>query len=274
MSAMTDCDFAANRARGRIDLSVGRSGGLTRRRRVHESGSLRARFPAPTSDELEVVLINTAGGMAGGDVFDIRVAVGEHSRLTLGTAAAEKIYRSLAPSTSVNVTIAVEAGGTLAWLPQDTILFDGARLSRRVEIDLAPSAQLLFVESVVFGRSGMGEIMRSGELRDCWRVRRDGKLGYAEGVRLGGRISQSLGEVAVANGGAAIATVLLIPADAAVADAIHALAGDMRGELGVSVWNEQAVLRFCARDGADLRHDLARAITTLRAAPLPRLWIN
>jgi urease accessory protein len=274
MSAMADCDFAANRSRGRIDLSVGRWGGLTRRRRVHESGSLRARFPASTSGELEVVLINTAGGMAGGDAFDIRIAVGEHSRLVLCTAAAEKIYRSLGPSTCVNITIAVEDGGMLAWLPQDTILFDRARLSRCIEIDLAPSAHLLFVESIVFGRSGMGEIVRSGELRDRWRVRRGGTLCYAEGVHLDGPISQSLGEAAVANCGAATATALIIPADAAVADAVRDLTGGMRGEMGVSAWNGQAVLRFCARDGADLRHDLACVITKLRAAPVPRLWIN
>jgi len=274
MHEMPDHNFAANRARGRIDLSVGRSGGLTRRRRVHESGSLRARFPTPTSDALEAVLINTAGGMAGGDAFDICIAVGEHSQLTLCTAAAEKIYRSLDPFASVRVTIAVEAGATLAWLPQDTILFDGARLSRRIEIDLAATARLLFVESIVFGRSGMGEIMRSGELRDCWRVRRDGRLCYAEGVRLDGEVSQTLGQVAVANGGAATATVLVVPADAAMADALRASADEMRGEVGVSVWNGQAVLRFCARDGADLHHDLSRVITTLRAAPLPRLWMN
>src|SRR5689334_13171664 len=101
MAAMPDRDFAANRARGHIDVSVGHYAGRTRRQRVHESGSLRTRFPGPPSEELEAVLLNTAGGMTGGDAFDIRIAVGENAQLMLSTAAAEKVYRSLSPFASV-----------------------------------------------------------------------------------------------------------------------------------------------------------------------------
>ena len=269
-----DQDLTAIRARGRIGLEVENVAGITRRRRVHESGSLRVRFPGAPAAELEAVTINTGGGMTGGDAFDIEVAVGENARLVVTTTAAEKIYRSLGPPVTVNVKLRVAAGGTLAWLPQETILFDRAPLHRRIEVDLADNAQLVLIEPLVFGRTGMGEAVRNGALHDTWRVRQNGRLIYAEGTQLSGHIEQSLGESAVANGGVGIATALVVPGDETRTDAVHAMGGEFRGEVGVSTWNGRTVLRFCARDGAALRHDIICALGTIRAAPLPRNWTN
>ena len=208
-----DQDLTAIRARGRIGLDVENVAGITRRRRVHESGSLRVRFPGAAAAELEAVTVNTGGGMTGGDAFDIEVSVGENARLVVTTTAAEKIYRSLGPPVTVNVKLRVAAGGTLAWLPQETILFDRASLHRRIEVDLADDAQLVLIEPLVFGRTGMGEAVSNGALHDTWRVRQNGRLIYAEGTQLSGHIEQSLGESAVANGGVAIATALVVPGD-------------------------------------------------------------
>jgi urease accessory protein len=269
-----DRDLAAIRARGRISLEVEAVSGLTRRRRVHESGSLRVRFPGSPSGELEAVTVNTGGGMTGGDAFDLDVSVGENARLVVTTTAAEKIYRSLGPPVTINVRLSIAAGGALTWLPQETILFDKAVLHRRIDVDLADKARLLLVEPLVFGRTGMGESVRSGRLHDRWRVRHNGKLIYAEGITLDGRISETLGATAVANGGVAIATALVVPGDESLADAIHAMDGVFKGEVGVSAWDGRAVLRFCAQDGCALRHDIICALAVLRAAPLPRNWIN
>src|SRR5262245_18842781 len=192
MTATVDCDLTAIRARGRIGLGVESTAGITRRRQVHESGSLRVRFPSSPSGELEAVLVNTGGGMTGGDAFDIDVSVGENARLVVTSTAAEKIYRSLGPPVTVNVRLQVESGATLTWLPQETILFDRAALHRQIDVELADEARLVLVEPIVFGRTGMGEAVRNGELCDRWRVRRNGKLIYAEGTRLGPRISQTL----------------------------------------------------------------------------------
>jgi urease accessory protein len=109
--------FAANRARGKVDLAVESKAGATRRKRVHESGSLRVRFPAIASTELEAVLLNTAGGMAGGDRFDVGVTVGEQARLAITSAAAEKVYGSLGPQTAVKIKINIADHGSLAWIP-------------------------------------------------------------------------------------------------------------------------------------------------------------
>src|SRR6266567_5137231 len=152
--------FAANRARGAVAFDVQLQDGVTRRGVLHESGSLRVRFPSPEGDGLSGVFVNTAGGIAGGDRFDIDVAAGEGARLTLTTAAAEKVYRAPGPAAQLNIALKAEARSHLAWLPQETILFDRSRISRRIDIELAADASLLLCEIVVFGRSAMGEKMR------------------------------------------------------------------------------------------------------------------
>jgi urease accessory protein len=263
--------FAANRAAGTIALAVGVKSGVTRRLRVAEDGPLRVRFPGPASQRLEAMIVNTAGGIAGGDRHRIEIAAGQGAHLTVTTAAAEKIYRSLGPSADIGVRLKGEPGSRLCWLPQETILFDHARLTRRIEIDLSGDASLLMAEAVVFGRSAMGETMRHGALADHWRLRRDGRLIFAETLRLDGPIADTMAEVAVANGGAAIATVLAVPADEAAAEQIRAQS--FSGEVGISAWNGLAVARLCAKDGAALRHDLAAVLTAL-GGELPRLWLN
>src|SRR5258708_13409657 len=110
-----------------------------------------------------MIFITPAGGVGGGERFEIDIAVGEGSRLVVTTAAAEKIYRAAGPAARLNIALKAKAGAHLAWLPQETILFDRARVSRRIEIDLAEGASLLLCEIVVFGRAAMGERMLHGE---------------------------------------------------------------------------------------------------------------
>jgi urease accessory protein len=265
--------FAGNRATGHVALGVAAHGGRTRRRVVHEDGSLRVRFPNTTQDGLEAVIVNTAGGMAGGDKFDIALAVGEGAHLMAGTAAAEKIYRSDGAATDVSLKIELEAGARLAWLPQETILFDQAQLARRIDIELANTASLLMVEGLVFGRAAMGEAMNGGLLADRWRLRVGGRLVFAENARLDGAIAAKLARSAVAAGGIAIATVLLAPANDDALAAVRAHDGLYAGEVGVSAWNGMAVARLCARDGAALRHDLISLLAAL-GTQVPRLWLN
>jgi urease accessory protein len=265
--------FAANRATGRIDLSVAASHGRTRRRHLHEDGSLRVRFPNAAADPLEAIIINTAGGMTGGDRFAIDMVVGAGASLVAGTAAAEKIYRSNGSDAAIALSLSVGDGGHLAWLPQETIVFDQVRLSRSFEVDLAPNASLLMAEAIVFGRAAMGEAVRQGRLIDRWRVRRGGRLIYADGVRLDGDVSAKLAEPASTAGGVAIATVLMTPAGDAEVAAVRALDEQFAGEVGISAWNGIAVVRLCGRDAVALRRDLVAVLAALKA-PVPRLWLN
>jgi urease accessory protein len=266
--------FAANRAVGRIALTVKAVAGVTRRARLHEQGALRLRCPGPSARELEAVIVNTAGGIAGGDRFGVDVTVESGAQLVVTTAAAEKLYRSAGAATAIDVRLAVAAGGELAWLPQETILFDRARLRRTIEVDLADDARLVLAEASIFGRSGMGEQMRDGLLFDRWRIRRNGRLAYADTVRLDGAIAAKLGGRAVANAGIAIATVLVLPGTDETVAGVRALGATYRGEVGASAWNGLAAIRFVAPDGAALRHDLICALTVIRGTALPRLWLN
>jgi urease accessory protein len=233
---------------------------------------LRLRFPNTDTAELEAVIVNTAGGIAGGDRFDLDISVEQGARLKVTTAAAEKTYRSLGPEATISVKLAVGADAALSWLPQETILFDRARLSRSIDVDLAATASLLLVEAIVFGRSAMGEAVREGRLLDRWRVRRGGRLMFAETMRLDGAIAQRLAEAAIASGGVAVATVLMVPGNESQATIVRGLGDCLQGEVGISSWNGLAVARLCGRDGAMLRHDLVAVLTALEKGPLPRLW--
>ena len=266
--------FAANRAVGSIALAVRASAGATRRSRVREEGPLRVRCPGPASAELEAVIVNTAGGVAGGDRFALGVTVEACARLVVTTAAAEKVYRTLAPEATIDVKLDVAAGGSLAWLPQETILFDRARLKRAIDVDLAEDARLVLAEAIVFGRSGMGEAVHGSFLFDRWRLRRGGRLMHAEALRLDGAVASRLAQPAVAKGGIAVATVLVVPGDEGTAAGVRALGDRFRGEVGVSAWNGLAAVRLCAADGEALRHDLVAVLAAVRRAPLPRLWLN
>lgn len=273
MDAARSAIFDANRATGTIALSVAARDGRTHRTRVHEAGSLRVRFPNAAAEALEAVIVNTGGGMTGGDRFSLDIAVGEGARLVAGGAAAEKIYRSTGANAAMDVALKVAAGGHLAWLPQETILFDEARLSRRIDIELAEGASLIMAEAVVFGRAAMGETVAQGFFADRWRVSCGGRLVYADTARLEGAIADKLARSASTAGGITIATVLIAPAGEAQLAAVRALEDQFSGEVGISAWNGIAVARLCAKDGARLRHDLIALLAAL-GTPVPRLWLQ
>jgi urease accessory protein len=261
--------FARNRAVGRVALTVAHDGSRSARTRLYEDGPLRLRFPK--SDALEAVLINTAGGVAGGDRLALDIDIGARAELTLTTAAAEKVYRALDEDARITISLTVHDGGKLHWLPQETILFDNACLQRDISIDVAGDAQLLLAEAVVFGRAAMGERVTQGRLIDRWRVRRAGELVFADAVRLDGPVAELLRHPAVAGSGGVVGTVLAMPANAQALDRARELS--FGGEVGISAWNGFMLARLVASDGEKLRRDLAALVTGL-GARLPRLWLN
>ena len=274
-AVLRDEIFAGNRAVGRIAFTVAAAPGGSRRGRVHEAGSLRVRFPNGQSQAaLDAVIVNTAGGMTGGDRFTIDIQVGAGATLTVTTAAAEKIYRSLGPDTEIAIKLGVAPGGSLRWLPQETIVFDGVRLRRAIDVDLARDTNLLLAEACVFGRSAMGEVVTDGSIFDRWRVRAGGAFVLAETLRLDDKIAQRLAQRATAAESIAVASVIKIPGSDDDAAAVRTLQEQFAGEVGVSAWNGLAMARLVAADGAALRRDLVAVLTALGGAPLPRLMLN
>jgi urease accessory protein len=219
------------------------------------------------------VLINTGGGMTGGDALATSIAVEAGAAAVVTTQAAEKIYRSQGPATEVSTRLEVGAGAVLHWLPQEAILFGRAHLRRHLEAEIAPDATLIACESVYFGRAAMGEALDEAALRDRWRIRRGGRLIFAEDVRLEGHVADILSRPAIAGGARAVATVLMVaPGALARLDAARAALANAVSECGVSGFDGMLIARFLSPDAAALRAELARFMINLTGAPLPRSW--
>jgi urease accessory protein len=201
------------------------------------------------------------------------VAVGPGADAVVTTQAAEKIYRSDGPDTEIAASLRLQSASRLAWLPQEQILFDGARLRRTLDVSLPSDATLTLVESVVFGRQAMGESVRSGAFRDRWRIRRDGRLAFAEDVHLDGAVTATLSRRAVADGARALATFLHIAPDAEreLEAAREGLTG-AASESGVTAFDGMLLVRFLGEDPQALRADLARFIEAFRGVAMPRSW--
>ena len=222
-------------------------------------------------DQREAVFLNTSGGLTGGDVLEYRLSAGPDLRMAATTQTAERAYRSTSGAAQVSVTMAVGAGGHLDWLPQETILFDRAQLRRRTEVTLGEGATCLMAESVVLGRAAMGETVKTLDVHD-WRIIRRGAAPlHLEALRLD---DARLGAgPAGLDSARAIATVVMIAPDAGDAlDPVRACLADADCRAAASALEGRLVIRLMARDGWPLRRAMAKVLTLLRRAPLPRVW--
>ena len=252
---------AMQRARGEASVRLG-PGGLER---LRQAGSAKAILPRGTPHP-EVVFLNTAGGVTGGDRFDLSLDLAA-GRAIGTTQTAERAYRSAGGATGVTVRLSAGPGAHLAWLPQETILFDGCALHRRTTVDLARDATFLGCEMLVLGRRAMGETVQRLDVLDRREVRRNGRPLLLEPLRLD---AASLGpSPALLGGAAAIASVWVVAPDAG--DRLSTLRTAHEDvESAASAWNGRAVLRMRAADPAPLRAALTRTLAALH--PLPRVW--
>lgn len=260
------------RARGEIRASFLRAGERTMIGNLHETGGLRLRFPT-SAPGCEAVIVNTGGGVAGGDRQSVDVHAEVGAQVTVTTQSAEKIYRADAEAAEISLSLRARGGSALAWLPQETIMFAGARLRRRLDADVAADATLTIVESLVFGRLAMGEVVTDGELRDRWRVRRDGALVFAEELRIDGAVAQTLDRPAIGRAARATATLLHVAPDAETRlepfrDALR----DAQAEWGASAWNGMLVARFVSPSPEHQRAAIVTALGALLGKSAPRVW--
>jgi urease accessory protein len=266
------------RAAGALELRFRRRGARTVLSDLRQSGCLKARFPrGADADWADAVMLNIGGGVAAGDRLDIAVALEPGARLTLAAQAAERFYRALpgAAPAVVRNSLTIADGGSLEWLPQETILFDRASVDRRLDIALAPEARFLGVESLVFGRKAMGETVHRARLRDLIRIRRGGRLLLHDAIRMDGEVAAVLAHRATGNGARAVATLVLVDRDAeAQCDPLRAALAGLPVEAGVSAWDGLLLSRIVAADGACLRAGVVAGLAVLRAGrALPRVWM-
>jgi urease accessory protein len=254
---------------------------------LEEAGGYRMRFPnvhavaggrvaAGVGDPpCEGTVINTGGGMAGGDRLAILIEAGPGSHVVLSTPSAERIYGSTGLVTEAAIALRLEAASRLAWLPRETILFSGARLSRRLDVEMHRSATLILAETVIFGRLATGERLRHGLFTDSWRIKRGGRLLHAEEARLEGEIGDLLDRPALGGGARAMATAIMVSPDAEdwLEMARSSLAG-ARCVWGASAWDGMLVGRFLAEDPAGLRAALARFLRLVTRGDLPHSFAD
>ena len=267
------------RSRGELHLGFKRRGSETALDILRQVGCLKARFPRPDLDGWRsVITLNSSGGVAGGDSLATAVVVGRGAHATVSSQAAERFYRALPGSVSqVTNTVVVESGAALEWLPQETILFDGSALRRRLDVDVAEGGWFLGVESLVFGRTAMGETVRRVALNDLFEVRREGRMVLHDRIRFEGDAAVALGRRAVGAGACAVATLVLVAPEAAErVEGLRAALSpfELPFGAGASAWDGILVARIVAKDGACLRAAVVAGLAALRAGrPLPRVWI-
>jgi urease accessory protein len=270
---------------GVAEIGFGQQDGVTRLTHLYQRDPLRVLFPTPDAgDPPLAVIVTTSGGLVAGDRLDVAVRLAPGAVAHVTASAAEKIYRSVGPTTTIHQSLAIADGSALEFLPPETILFDGARLRRETVVELGAGAGFLGGDIVVFGRRARGERFTKGFLREVWQVRREGNLVWGDAVHLEDDIAQIIDHPACFDGAAAFATLILAPfgrdprslLDGARTVQSAGATGNLRS--GVTAVAGLVVARWLAADAAVLRDayvDLAchfRREALALAPRLPRLW--
>jgi urease accessory protein len=272
-------DAALPRARGAARVEFAAARGTTVLARLGQQSPLRVLLPRPSGSDALAVLVNTAGGVCSGDRLEAAVTAATGARVTVVGQAAERVYRGLDRPAALRTRLTVGAGAALHWAPQETILFDGAKLERRTEVDAHADARLLAAETLVFGRCAMGERVRRLSLRDEWRLFRAGRLVWADALRLEGEhAARALGAASGFRGEEALCTLVCATGDADGArDETRRIQGGAGVLAGASLVNGILVARALGAAAA-VRALLTRWLGALRPLALglepalPRVW--
>ncbi|WP_236951404.1 urease accessory protein UreD [Ketogulonicigenium robustum] len=260
------------RSEGQLVITAKYDGGRARLGDLRQQGSFRALFPHGARDDVLAIMLNTSGGITGGDRFDTTAIADAGAALTLSTQAAERAYRIAGDEPgSVTVQLRAAENAVLHWLPQETILFDGAGLHRTLDIDMHPTARVVMCEPLILGRRAMGERVGTARLHDRWSVRRGGTLVFLDALHLDGPVQDMADQIGVADGAGAMAQVMLAAPDAdAELLRIRAL---LPPTAGASLVRDGLLfIRILAEDGFTLRRSLIPILEILTRAPLPRTW--
>ncbi len=260
---------ALQRSRGAVDVAF-RAGALDR---LYQSGAAKALLPRSFNRAHEIVLVNTAGGVTGGDAYRYECS-SDASQVLVTTQTAERAYASSTTDiASMIIKLSARNGAALHWVPQETILFDESRLARSIEIDLDASSECLVLESLVFGRHAMGETLANCYFTDHWRIRRDGHLVHAEASRLDDDVAGLLGAKAGTVGAQMAATCVYVgPHLEQMKANIEPMLAALQTRAALSVWQDRLVLRLLASQAMAGKADLSRIITAMRSEQLPGVW--
>src|SRR5579862_1847656 len=249
------CDRDLQRADGRCRIVLSGSETGTRIEDVFERSPIRVMFPRNGHSVMEeAVLINTAGGIAGGDRLECSVAALPGASMAVTSQAAEKVYRALNEPARIKTSLKAYKSAQLAWLPQETIAFNWARLYRTTEIELFSGSELLALEWLVLGRAAHGEIVVGGSISDSWRVKKDDRLIWADNFHITNETFSQTNRKALLSDCRAIATLIYFGPD--LDKRIECLRESLLSlecNCGVTLVGGLVVARFAAKQSADLK---------------------
>jgi len=241
--------------------------------KLYQRGAAKALLPRTYGSMNEVVLINTAGGITGGDSYQYFCEAAA-SPLVVTTQAAERAYQSSTRDiASIDVHLTATNGAKLHWLPQETILFNQCRIARRIKVDLDSSSECLVLEPLVFGRHAMGEQLKKCHFTDRWRIRRNGELVHAEALSLTDDVATLLAAPAGGAGAQMAATLVYVgPRLEQIEADIKTALPSLTSRVATSVWQDRLVLRLLAAQTMSGKTDLHHILKFLRGQHLPRVW--
>ena len=256
------------RARGQVSLHLNGH----KIEKLYQAGCTKMMLPKTYSEMTEAVMLNTAGGITGGDQLGISV-VAQDCALVATSQTAERLYKSSTSPARISIQLKAQESANLHWLPQETILFDGAEIDRTIRLDMQSGCQCLIAESLVLGREAMGEVVQSCHFTDSWRLYRDGVLFHAEQLRLTGDVRDVLAASACGNAARLLTTIIYAGADAEqVAERLKPTISSSHSASATSCWREKLVVRLVSADAPAGRADIVKLLLALRQQPLPRVW--
>ena len=256
------------RAKGKIVVAMANH----KIKQLYQSGAAKVLLPRTHGSMPEAVLVNTAGGITGGDRFSYQVAT-ENSELVVTTQAAERAYRSASETASLSVKLTARNGSALHWLPQETILFDGCSLRRNVEVDIDASSECLMLEALTYGRHAMKETLNDCLFSDQWRIRQAGQLVHAEALRLESAVSDMLRQIAGGASAQMSATLIYLgPRLDNITSNLKTVFDRVSSLAAFSAWQDKLVVRLLSNEAHRGREDIIEILNAMREHDLPRVW--
>lgn len=217
--------------------------------------------------------MNTAGGIAGGDRLHYDVTALSEASISVTTQAAEKVYRALDEPSRISTSLNVSENATLAWLPQETIVFNSARLHRQMDVQISGDAELIALEWLVLGRAAYGERMTSGSITDSWRVKKDDRLVWADSLRITDDIIPHLHENALTSNCTALGTLIYFGAGVdARLERFREISTTLQCRCAVTAVAGLLIARFAAKDASDVRYGLRTLLN--ESFRIPKMWLS
>lgn len=274
MSQNGAASCALQRMKGRGFASVQNRAGRIRLKDLHQSGSAKVFLPKIHAETPEIVFLNTAGGVTGGDHIVYGLDVGEQAQATATTQTAERAYEASTGTGRVDVNLSVGNGGRLDWLPQETILFERSNMARKTVVELGREAEFLMVETIVLGRAAMGEVIDNSTFSDWREVRRSGAIQWVEPFGFDARVLANRKSAVTLSDAHAFATIALFSqgAEDAIGPIRTAAEGGIETEVAASAWNGRVIVRLRAHDLLPLHKTLTKILNVMRTDSLPRVW--